>query len=100
MEAEEMAVANSGILDPEDLEEGKLYIVKLDAPDGEFSLGLVHLGAAVDEDMRTVSWFERAGRSHKWPSRVKFQRYMDGEKWISDNISTDSFCWKLTSRMT
>ena len=91
MEAEEMAAENSGVLDPEDLEEGNLYIVKLDTPDGEFSLGLVQLGAAVDEDMRTVHWFARAGHSHSWPSRVKFQRYMDGEEWISDKIPTDSF---------
>jgi hypothetical protein len=89
--AEEMAAANSGVLDPADLEENNLYIVKLDAPDGEFSLGLVQLGAAVDEDTRTVYWFARAGRSHSWPSRVKFQRYMDGETWLSDDIPTDSF---------
>lgn len=94
VEAEEMAAANSGVLDPNDLEEGNLYIVKLDTPDGEFSLGLVQLGAAADEadeGMRTVHWFARAGHSHSWPSRVKFQRYMDGEKWISDSIPTDSF---------
>ena len=92
VEAEEMAEANSGVLDPEDLEEGQLYIVKLEAPEGEFSLGLVQLGAAVDEDMRTVYWFVRAGRSHSWPTRVKFHRYMDGEKtWMSDNIPTSSF---------
>ena len=89
--AEEMAAANSGVLDPADLEENNLYIVKLDTPDGEFSLGLVQLGAAVDEDTRTVYWFARAGRSHSWPSRVKFQRYMDGETWLSDDIPTDSF---------
>lgn len=91
VEAEDMAAANSGVLDPADLEEGKLYIVKVDTPDGEFSLGLVRLGAAVDEDARTVHWFARAGRGHSWPSRVKFARYMDGEKWISDNIPTSSF---------
>lgn len=89
--AEEMAAANSGVLAPEDLEEGKLYMVKLDTPDGEFSLGLVQLGAAADEDSRTVYWFARAGRCHAWPSRAKFQRYMDGEIWISDNIPTSSF---------
>jgi len=91
VEAEQEAETNSGVLDPEDLEEGKLYIVKLEAPEGEFSLGLVQLGAAVDEDMRTVYWFVRAGRSHSWPTRVKFHRYKDGETWISDNIPTSSF---------
>ena len=89
--AEEEVAANSGVLDPEDLEEGKLYMVKLDTPDGEFSLGLVQLGAAAEEDKRTVYWFARAGRSHSWPSRVKFTRYMDGEKWLSDDIPTSSF---------
>ena len=91
MEAEEKAAENSGVLDPEDLEEGNLYIVKLDKPDGEFSLGLVKLGAVVDEDTRTVYWFARAGRCHSWPSRVKFERYMDGGTWISDDIPTSSF---------
>ena len=89
--AEEFAAANSGVLDPEDLEEGNLYVVKLDTPDGEFSLGLVQLGAAVDEETRSVHWYARTGHSHSWPSRVKFQRYMDGETWISDDIATNSF---------
>ena len=51
----------------------------------------MQLGAAVDEDLRTVYWFARVGHGHSWPSRVKFQRYMDGNEWISDNIPTDSF---------
>ena len=91
VEAEEKAVENSGVLDPDELEENNLYIVKLDAPDGEFSLGLVRLGAVVDEDTRTVYWFARASRGHAWPSRVKFERYMDGKTWISDDIPTSSF---------
>lgn len=91
VEAEEKAEENTGVLDPKDLEEGNLYIVKLDTPDGEFSLGLVQLGAVVDEDTRTVYWFARASRCHSWPSRVKFGRYMDGETWISDDIPTSSF---------
>lgn len=91
VDAEEKAEENSGVLDPEDLEEGNLYIVKLDAADGELSLGLVQLGAVVDEDTRTVYWFARCSRAHSWPSRVKFERYMDGETWISDDIPTSSF---------
>ena len=89
--AEEKAAENSGVLDEEDLVEGNLYIVKLDTPDGEFSLGLVRLGAVADEDTRTVYWFARASRCHAWPSRVKFERYMDGKTWISDDIPTSSF---------
>ena len=91
--AEEKAVENSGVLAEEDLEEGNLYIVKLTEPDGEFSLGLVRLGGwPADEEKRTVYWFARASTGHEWPStRVKFGRYMDGETWISDDISTSSF---------
>ena len=89
--AEEKAAENSGVLDEEDLVEGNLYIVKLETPEGEFSLGLVRLGAVADEDTRTVYWFARASRGHAWPSRVKFERYMDGETWISDDIPTSSF---------
>lgn len=83
VEAEEKAAENSGVLGDEDLVEGNLYVVKLDTPDGEFSLGLVRLGAVADEDTRSVYWFARASRGHAWPSRVKFERYMNGETWIS-----------------
>ena len=91
VEAEEKAAENSGVLGDEDLVEGNLYVVKLDTPDGEFSLGLVRLRAVADEDTRSVYWFARASRGHAWPSRVKFERYMNGETWISDNIPTSSF---------
>ena len=91
MEAEGYAAQNAGVLDPADLKAGKLYIVKLDTPDGEFSLGLVRLEAATNEETFKVHWFERVGRGHCWRSDVKFQRYMDKETWISDDIPPNCF---------
>jgi hypothetical protein len=92
LEAEGYVKDSLGVLNEEDLEEGQLYVVELDTPDGEFNLGLVQLGPVAGEGMHTVYWFERVGNSHAWPSRVKFKRYADtDDNWLSDDVPADSF---------
>ena len=91
LSAEEFVKEASGVLDAEELKDGNLYIVELEDPDGEFSLGLVQLETVAGGHQLKGRWFKRLSTGHKWPAFVRFQRYMDGDVWITDELQPESF---------
>ena len=97
LNAEEFVKEASGVLDADELKDGNLYIVELEIPDGEFSLGLVRLVMEAEGHHLKGCWFRRLSTGHKWPAFVKFQRFMDGEVWITDEIQPESFLLQVES---
>jgi len=97
MDAENFAKTVDSRLAVKDLEDKKLYIVRIDEADGELMLAVVQLQivkAKKKVPARYVAWwFRRLSQSHKWPQEVKFERHTENdvkETWISDDLEPDA----------
>ena len=70
---------------------GNLYLVQLEAAEGEFHLGLARVYRKATEGDMTVYWYERLAKHKSWGSNgCQFKRYMSGENWGSDTVSAMS----------
>ena len=82
-------------LEEDELADGHFYIVRLHDADGELYLGLVKLRIEKLIEGRPPvyigRWFARVGKSHAWPSHVKFGPYMDGNTWVEQSFDVESF---------
>ena len=70
---------------------GHLYLVQLEAAEGEFHLGLARVQESVTESDWKVYWYERLAKHKSWGSNgCQFKQYMSGDNWGSDTVSAMS----------
>lgn len=73
------------------VQEGRLYLVQLPTPEGEFKLGLAEAGTAADDQTTAAKWFEKTGDKHYWGIHPAFKPYIRQEKRVVDPVRNDCF---------
>ena len=75
----------------EKIEDKRLYLVELDEPDGEMSIGIVESGLTTDDTLKG-RWFGRKdGATQSWGTNPTFEHYCDRNGRIVDTMDKDLF---------
>ena len=79
----------------EKIEDKRLYLVELDEPDGEMSIGIVESGLTTDDTLKG-RWFGRKdGATQSWGTNPTFEHYCDRNGRIVDTMDKDLFLYEI-----